>query len=661
MQDLTFAQPLWLYAGIALAVALLLAFRYLDGKNRRDLEQFASGRFLAGIRMGISKPRRLFKRGCYVMGVLLLFAALARPQIGFEWREVRRKGIDILFAIDSSRSMLAEDMSPNRLERVKLGMIDFVEKLDGDRIGLLPFSGSSFLLCPLTLDYHTFETSLDAVDTEIIPHKGTDIASAIREADAIFEEAGNNHRILVVLTDGEDLQGEALAAAREAAENGMIIHTVGIGSPEGELIPIGGTYLQDASGNPVKTKLDEAGLKAISEATEGTYVRFGQLGEGLQTIYQQKLALVPKEELKQRMQKVPVEQYQWPLGAAILLFLIEFIISDRRRFAGSARNAGGAPLAKATLILIAGFLAHPNTARAESAPERYNSGITAFTDGELDNARQAFRDTLSKTSDLGLQARSYYNLGNTLFSIGAQKLKEQDTKGTIKDWEESLTSYENSLKLNPEDPDAEHNRDYVKKLLDELKKQEDPQDQQEENEDEKQDESEDRESEEDSEKKDQSNSESEEQDQEKQDQEQSDENKEGESEEKQEGDSEEKEGENQQEGDESGEEEKQGKSGEESEEEKEGEESQQSKEGEEGGESEEKEGKPGEKEGRQGEEKDANQAAGEQARSAPGEMSPEEAKELLKALKKDEKRVILIPQKAGERQPRKNNTRGKDW
>ena len=655
MQDIIFAQVIWLYAGIALAVALILAFRFLDSKNRRDLEQFASGQFLAGIRTGISQPRRLFKRSCYVLGVLLLFTALARPQIGFEWREVKRKGIDILFAIDSSRSMLAEDMSPNRLERVKLGMIDFVEKLDGDRIGLLPFSGSSFLLCPLTLDYHTFKTSLDAVDTEIIPHKGTDIASAIREADAIFEEAGNNHRILVVLTDGEDLQGEALAAAREAAENGMIIHTVGIGSPEGELIPIGGSYLQDASGNPVKTKLDETGLKAISEATEGTYVRFGQLGEGLQTIYQEKLALVPKEELKQRMQKVPVEQYQWPLGAAILLFLLDFIISDRRRPA----KPSGSPLTKAALILAAGFLALPNSARAESAPETYNSGITAFADGEFDKAQQAFRDTLSNTSDLSLQARSYYNLGNTLFSIGAGEL-EETPKETIKNWEESLLSYENSLKLNPGDPDAKHNRDYVKKLLDELKKQED---QQEENEDEKQDESEDQESEEDSEKKGQENSESEEQDQEKQDQEQSDENKEGESEEDKEGDSEEHSGEDQQEGDEPGEEEKedQGQSGEESDEEKEGEESQQSKEGEEGEESEEKEGKPGEKEGQEGEEKDANQAAGEQARSAPGEMSPEEAKELLKALKKDEKRVIIIPQKAGERRPQKNKTKGKDW
>ncbi|MDA7888366.1 hypothetical protein N9A86_03175, partial [Akkermansiaceae bacterium] len=484
-------------------------------------------------------------------------------------------------------------------------------------------------------------------------------ASAIREADAIFEEAGNNHRILVVLTDGEDLQGEALAAAKEASENGMIIHTVGIGSPEGELIPINGAYLRDASGNPVKTKLDETGLKAIAEAADGTYARFGQLGEGLQTIYREKLALVPKEELKQRMQKVPVEQYQWPLGAAILLFLIEFIMSDRRRPAQPNEQPARSPLAKTATILTAGFLSFSNTAKAESAPETYNSGIAAFTGGDFDKAQQDFQDTLANTSDLGLQARSYYNLGNTHFRIGAGKLEEAP-KETMADWEKSLTSYESSLKLNPKDPDAEYNRDYVKKLLEELKKQED---QQEEKQDEKQDPSEDQESKEDSEKKEQKNSESEEKD--KEEQEKSDESKEDKSEEQKEGESEEKPGEDQEEGNKPGEEEKdmeeQGKSGEESDEEKEGEESQESKEGEEGEKSEKQKGKPGESEGKEGEEKDANQVAGEQARKAPGEMSPEEAKQLLKALEKDEKKFFFIPQKEGERRSQNNKTKGKDW
>ncbi len=264
MNDLQFAQPAWLAAGIVAGGGLILLYRLLDRRNRNDLERFVSGKPLDQFLASISQPRRWLKRGCFVAAIALLFVALARPQVGYEWREVKRKGIDILFALDASRSMLAEDVSPNRLERAKLGMIDFVDKLEGDRIGLMPFAGSAFMLCPLTLDYNAFRESLDAIDTDIIPRKGTDLASAIRESGRAFEEAGNNHRILVIITDGEDLQGEALAAAETAAADGMVIHTVGIGSASGELIPIGNDFVRDQQGELVKSRLDEQSLLKIA-------------------------------------------------------------------------------------------------------------------------------------------------------------------------------------------------------------------------------------------------------------------------------------------------------------------------------------------------------------------------------------------------------------
>jgi Ca-activated chloride channel family protein len=187
MQDqLHFAHPFWIYVGIAVCAGLLIAFRQFERSRKAALSTFASPGIVQRLLAGVSDRNRHLKRGLFVAGMAMLFLALARPQLGFRWQEVNRRGIDIVFALDTSRSMLAEDVTPNRLERAKLGMVDFVDKLEGDRIGLMPFAGSAFTLCPLTLDYDAFHQSLDAVDTEIIPRKGTDLASAIREAGSLF-------------------------------------------------------------------------------------------------------------------------------------------------------------------------------------------------------------------------------------------------------------------------------------------------------------------------------------------------------------------------------------------------------------------------------------------------------------------------------------------
>ena len=343
------------------------------------------------------------------------------------------------------------------------------------------------MLCPLTLDYSAFQQSLEAVDTEIIPRKGTDLASAIREAERTFNEAGNNFKILVVITDGEDLQGEALAAAKDAAKNGMVIHTVGIGSSNGELIPIaqrgGGTeYLRDAQGEPVRSKLDEAGLRAISEATDGIYAPFGQHAEGLSTIYREKLSLIPKGEISQRTQQVPIERFQWPLVAAIVLLLFEFLVSDRRRSVKRVRKAVpvAAPGKGVTAAIAIGALCAVSlapSARAEDARSTYNAGIAAYDNGDLESAAASFEGAIEGSSALGLQAQSYYNLGNTLFKSGAAKLAAGDSQAVIAEWEESLSAFDGALSLTPDDADAKHNRDLVQGKLDELKQQQEQEEQ----------------------------------------------------------------------------------------------------------------------------------------------------------------------------------------
>jgi len=508
-----FAHSIWLLAGVAACGILALSFYHFQKKSTAALHKFASGHLLEKLTQGVSPKKRMIKRVILVLAVAAIFVALARPQMGFQWKEVKRKGIDILIAVDTSKSMLAEDVKPNRLERSKFGIMDFVSKLEGDRVGLLPFAGTAFLMCPLTLDYDAFRNSLEALDTEIIPQGGTDLASAIDEAEAAFQNDAN-HKILVLVTDGEDLEGEALSAATEAKKRGLTIYTVGVGTPSGELIPLmsggkNGAFVKDEKGQPVKSRLDETMLQKIAETSGGRYEPLGQQAEGLEAIYREKLSLVPKQDLAERMQRVPIERFQWPLMLALILLLAEFAISDRkrnrknfpaiktayRRIPKAGRTAGATSLAVLVLLVLVllgyrGAHASPGSAEAaykagnfdlavegyrseaEEAPEdpqlQFNLGTAAYKGKQYPEALKSFERSLN-VQDINLQNQSYYNMGNTLYrqGEGAEKQKPQET---IKNWQASIQAYENALKLKPEDQDAKFNRDFVKKRLEALKK-----------------------------------------------------------------------------------------------------------------------------------------------------------------------------------------------
>ncbi len=633
MNEITFAQPVWILIGLIVTIGMIIWFVLSDKRNKLALESFITGKLLAKLRSSISRPKRWIKRASLVICTVLLFLTLARPQLGHEWKEVKRKGIDILFAIDASRSMLAEDIQPNRLERVKMGVMDFVNQLEGDRVGLLPFSGSSFLLCPFTLDYRAFEQSLNAITTEIIPKKGTDLASAINEASSIFEEAGNNHRILVVVTDGEDLQGEALEAASNAVKQNVIVYSLGVGSAEGELIPIshpqyGTDYLKDSSGKLVRTKLDEKGLKKIAEITGGIYASFGKGGEGLRKIYQEKLSLVPKEELKQRMQKVAIERYQWPLGGAIALLVVSMMIGDRRR--PSKKSSFRQQQASVATVIIF-FIVSLVEVRAEDGKEAYNEAIKKYQSGEASNAERLFQQSIEQSDDLSLQSNSYYNMGNALFKQGAMLLSNGDAEETIKLWEKSVTAYEGSLALNKSDEDAEKNRKYVQKKIDELKQQKKNEDQQQKDQNKKE--------QKDQEKKEKDEENKDDQSKEKQGEDKQSENKESKSEQEKDEQSKEKQGKEKNEKSEGG----QGK------EEKSQSEDDKAQNGDEG--------KPSDE---NASEKEDSTPLNEE-RGAAGKMTKEEALQLLKSLEGDEERVLVVPARKGHPSDPENTTKGKDW
>ncbi|HEY5089083.1 MAG TPA: VWA domain-containing protein, partial [Polyangia bacterium] len=331
MPHLQFAQPHWLWIGaICCTVAVVLLAR-AGRLRRRAVATLAGGRFVTTVGRG----RRLTKQVLVLAGLAATFVALARPLAGFRWEEERRDGIDLMFAVDTSKSMLATDLRPDRLTRAKLAVSDLLRKFPGERVGLIAFAGEAFVQAPMTIDHAVFGEALDALDTTIIPRGGTDIASAIRAAVEAMATEPDRRKLLVLLSDGEDLQGEALAAAQEAAHAGLSIYTVGVGTKSGDLIPIEHDgqreILRDAEGHFVTSHLDEQTLRRLAEITGGAYAPLGSSGQGLETLYRQHLAQLPRRTVEERMHKVYTERFQIPLAVAIGCLMLELALGERRR------------------------------------------------------------------------------------------------------------------------------------------------------------------------------------------------------------------------------------------------------------------------------------------------------------------------------------------
>ncbi|HPM43623.1 MAG TPA: VWA domain-containing protein, partial [Candidatus Omnitrophota bacterium] len=318
---------------LALAAFLLFVLR----RRKRLMRRFADKNLLPGIGPTVSPKRKAIKMLLIFAAALLALASLARPQWGFEWEEVKRVGLDMLIAIDTSKSMLAKDMKPNRLERSKFAIKDLVKKLNGDRIGMVAFAGSAFLQCPLTIDYNGFLLTLDDLSVGTIPRGGTSMASAIREAFSVFQGPDKQYKVLVIITDGEDLEGDVLKAVDEAAKSGIKIFCVGVGTTDGELIQVsgrGGTaFLEDKQGNAVKTKLNEDLLKKIALSTGGSYIRASQSDFGLVRLYDESISKLEKRDIESKMRKKYHERYQYLLSIALILLLIEPLVSERKRAA----------------------------------------------------------------------------------------------------------------------------------------------------------------------------------------------------------------------------------------------------------------------------------------------------------------------------------------
>ena len=496
-------------AGLALAAFSWWAWR----TKQRLLKGFVGSKLLGNLTAGISPSLQKARMALAVAAVTFVLLALARPQWGFDWEEARQRGLDVVVAIDTSRSMLAADIPPNRLARAKLAALDLKRLARADRVGLVAFAGSAFLQCPLSFDDEAFRQSVNALDANIIPVGGSAIAEAIETARAAFKEKNDNHKVLVLFTDGEDNDGRAAETAEAAANDGMRIFTIGLGTANGELLRItdgkGRTdYVRDDEGNVIKSRLNEKLLQDIARATQGFYLLLSGANT-IELLYERGLAPLPKSEHTARRLKRFHERYQWLLGFAIVLLSVEMLLPERKRVRRVAAATVTSAPAKAAALLVAlllpgSALASVNSAqkdykagRFESALREYekllrekpldprlhyNAGTAAFQAKDYEKAQQHF-SAASGGQDTNLQQRALYNLGNAQFRAGEA---DANVSAKLKTWEQALKNYEEAVKLNEKDQDAIYNRDLVQKKLEELKQQQ--QQQQKDKSDEKKDE-----------------------------------------------------------------------------------------------------------------------------------------------------------------------------
>lgn len=491
-----FAHPEFLYA-LALLPLMIVLFLLARQLRKRALGRFGNPVLIQQLTPAAAEYKRTVKSLLLICALGLLITALANPQIGTRMETIKREGVDIIIALDVSNSMKAEDFKPNRLENAKRQISLMLEQLEQDRIGVVVFAGAGYLQLPLTTDYGAARLFLSAIDTDIVPVQGTAIGAAIRLAMKSFVKGERKHRVIIIITDGENHEDDALEAAREAAKDGIIVHTIGMGSPEGAPIPVyhGETrvgFKKDGSGNVVVTKLNETILQQIASAGGGKYILATSSRNEMDLLFRE-IDSMEKKEIGVREFTDYEDRFQFPLGLALLLLVFEFFISERRSTI-RARWKSWISFRTATLscliLLLLALLAPLASAESKRSMVRsgnrhygeekygdaevsyrkalekdkqflqgvFNLGDALYKQERYAEAADQFRSAASLSNDDSTRAQAYYNLGNSLL------------KGN--QLEESIASYKEALKLNPGDMDSKYNLEYARQLLNKQKQQE---------------------------------------------------------------------------------------------------------------------------------------------------------------------------------------------
>ncbi|MBT5304899.1 MAG: VWA domain-containing protein [Candidatus Scalindua sp.] len=319
-----------------LPIVVLMAVAYIVFfKNRQNaIKKFVQAELMDSIVASVSKRKQKIKAVFVIAALLFIIFSLVQPKWGYHWEDVERRGIDLVVAVDTSRSMLADDIKPNRLQAAKREISDLINVIDGDRVGLVAFAGTAFLQCPLTLDYGAFNLFLDDISTNLIPVGGTSFGEAIKKSMSAFSSKLKKHKAIVLITDGEDHQGNAMEMAKAAKEQGIVVYTVGVGKKEGAYIRLkdgkgNETLLKDREGQVVKTRLDEVLLNKIALETGGAYTPAYGTQWGLANIYTNIIGNMEEKQLGGRKIKLYENRFQIPLFIALILIMLESLIGER--------------------------------------------------------------------------------------------------------------------------------------------------------------------------------------------------------------------------------------------------------------------------------------------------------------------------------------------
>ncbi len=479
---MSFAQPLYLYA-LVLLLPLCLFLLWAERRRSRALARLGDTLLMQQLSASLNRRARRWQSALRLFALGMLVLALARPQWGSEVQMVEQKGVQVMVALDVSPSMLAQDVKPDRLSRAKMEIVELMDALGGDEIGLILFSGASFLQFPLTTDYATARSFVDAARPEAVSRQGTAIGEAIETALRSFNTRRASQKVLVLLTDGEDHASNTLQSARKAAEQGVLIYAIGFGTPQGAPIPlhdeVGGVsgFLKDRRGEVVISRLDEAVLQRLAQDTNARYYRASASGLEIRALAGE-IKTLKQAELSTRFEKRKLERFQWFLAAALLALLLAELLPQRlrsRQDQPSASAKAGASRWLATLLVgwvalngLSACTATPqqvnnqgNQAYArkdyeaalnayqraqsnlpEAAQPVYNAANAHYRQGDFTQAQQSMAQALQKAHD-DLAQSAFYNLGNVLFQSGQ--------------FAQAVEAYKNALRLKPDDLDAKAN------------------------------------------------------------------------------------------------------------------------------------------------------------------------------------------------------------
>ncbi|MBN2650288.1 MAG: VWA domain-containing protein [Prolixibacteraceae bacterium] len=328
-----FANQEYLWALLIIPVLTVIYFIFRI-KRRKALEQFGSPEILEPLMPNASKTRPGWKFTIILLAISLLIVGLARPQFGSKLQKIKRKGVELIIALDVSNSMMAEDIQPNRLERAKRAISMLTERLNNDKIGLIVFAGDAYVQMPITTDYTSAKLFLSSINTAIVPRQGTAIGSAINLATQSFTPESESSKAIIVITDGENHEDDAIGMAEAALENDIVVHTIGMGLPQGGPIPIikpngQRDFRKDKNGEVVVTKLDEEMLQQIAAAGGGKYVRANNTEVGINAIFDE-IGKMQKTELESRVYSEYNDQFFYFIAAALLLLFVELLIMERK-------------------------------------------------------------------------------------------------------------------------------------------------------------------------------------------------------------------------------------------------------------------------------------------------------------------------------------------